>query len=807
MFLTPGAKLARKVDVNTSLYNTIAQTRGEAAAAKSVSACRAFQELRAALHEPPTTEATRLGIKRYLSALHYATVENNIPSVTAVDLLWVNAFDGDDVSVLNDLALDHVAALFNLAVCEATLATVAFRTRRTDRDSVKRTARHFQTAAGYFKAAAALPAPGGIRKVTCDMYPPALKALEFVMLGNAQQALYHIALDAGNANAILAKFAVGARDFYSIAEDSCKEPDVVNTCINGYVGRPAGALAAYFDVVAQSAQANACMDTHDMPQQLARLARAQTSLQAGLTTVTALDTSSLASVATLRSNLVAALESLKKDINTRKEDAETENRKVYFATPATSCPEIIGRQGVKPADVAKVLQEEPVDQRLRVFDELPEPLSAALSGVAAKYSDMVTQTVADEVASINTAALQLQETVLKVEKSISSARASAAAEASRPATVAPPSKLEDERRAIDAVRHAQQSGGLGTLAELQGQVLKLGTETKMQIQDIEKLLQTEEAEDRQLRARIHVTRPTSATLSQPYVAKLSSIRANLEQAANADLIVKRQIDQNAFAVSQLDALNIVGFSPPSAAAPVAPAAGGAQRVEAVVAEMQPKIATGKQLLVQKNVIAQEFEKKKHLDNPYVATAGIPDGDVERCTAAISKEYGALKQQAKSVCEEMDSIAQFLSDANVRLTLPAPRNDDQGNEGQQKMNEVYKHQAAALKFAELMGHLEQGTMFYTREQDVVAVLKRDIEGFVAARRAEAQDLTNAQSAPSTSSYPQQGTLYPTGPPQYPPSNPSYPPSTPSYPPNPHGYQQNPYGGQQSYQGPPGAWRRH
>lgn len=794
MFLTPGAKLAQKVNVNTSVYQAIVETRGEAAAAKTVTACRAFQELRAALHEPPVTEITRRAIKRYLSAFHHLVYTCKIPTTLSTGLLWVNAFDGNDHCIVNDLQIDHVCALFNLGVCEATLAVNSFRTRRTNPNALTDAAKHFQVAAGYFHAASQLPSPGGIRAVTCDLYPPTLRALEMVMLGNAQQALYEITLKK-HANAILARFAVGAKDFYLIAEDCCKDPDVVNTCINGYVGRPAGALAAYFDVVAQSAHANAAKDNHDMAQQLGRLEMAQKSLDTSLDTVTSLDTSSLASVTNLRTNLITELENLKSDIAQRLEDAHSENRKIYFITPAKNLPDIVGRQGVKPANVTNVLTEESVDERLRAFDHLPEAVSPEVSGIASRYADIAAKLVADQVAAISTSAASLQAIVRQAETSIRLARSTAAAVLGHPSQ-APVSTLDEEQKAINALLGLQQKGSLSRLRELQSQVLKLAAETKFQVQSIDIVLQNEGAEDRELRARVYTTRPTSAAMTQSYIESLTTMKGKLEQAASADKVVAAQIDHNAQAISLASKTDLTGFVPPSASTDSFEYAGQSQRVEALIAEMEPEIAKAETSLAERGRVVQEFEKKKQLENPYALTMDIHLGDaeVERCTEIIGREYGDLRQRANALRGEMDRIYQFLSDADVRLKTPNS-NEGKGNEAQLKMNEVYKHQAAALKFAELMGHLEHGIHFYTREQDAIKILRHDVEGFVAARSTEARGLLNLSPGNSRSSG---GNLYPSGPPQYPPGSRRYSPSA-----------QNPHGRSPPYQGNPsnaGAWRR-
>lgn len=758
MFLIPGAKLAQKVDVNTALYNVIVSTRGEEPASKTIPACRAFQQLRAALHEPPTTEATRRAIKRYLTAFNYVINENKVPSVLPIKLLWFNAFDATDHCVVSDINIDHISSLFNLAVCEATLASVAYRQRRTDPEAMKRTARHFQMAAGYFRAASQLPTPGGMRNVTCDLYPLSLNALEMVMLGNAQKVLYEITLEGGTAPAILARFAVGARDFYQIAEESCREPDVVNTCINGYVGRPAAALAAYFDVVAQSAQAAASRDAHDMPQQLARLEKAQKSLNVGLKTIHVLDTSSLASVAALRDTLLEELNTLGTRIATRKEEAEDENRTVYFTVPASKVPEIVSRQSVKPASVENVMSEELLDHRLLPFGGLPEPLSEDASGIVAQYSDMASKEVAEQAALLSTSASHLREAMMQVEEAVSSQRRAALDESSKPEPTES-STLEEEQKAIDAIQFSHDRGGLSSLRELQSQVNSMAGEAKSMVQSTESLLYAEDAEDRQLRARIQVSRPKSADLTQPYWTKLAKIKNNLEQAANADLIVGGQIDGHTAAISALDGIKVLDFIAPSAMTTTSKEPQTLARVDAIAIDAEVHVAAAKEQLERKDSIVQDFEKKRHMESALKITSTISEkgAEVEQVSAIIEREYGELREQSRTACSEMKRIADNLKEAVARLREPT-RGDDTLGEARRRMNDIYKNQAAALKFIELVGHLEQGADFYAKEQDNVVMLKTDIEGYVTARRTEAVEMGNAQSLNTGMGQSQQG-FYP------------------------------------------------
>lgn len=821
-FLTPGAKLARKVDIHSGLYEAVVTTRGEAAAATIVPSCRVLQELRGVVSEPPTTEATRKALVRYVSALDYVQDRVELPAEFPVELLWVNSYDGNDDCAGTDLGLDRVACIFNLGVCEASLAAVAYRARRADPDALKAAARHFQLAAGYMKLAGELPTPGGLRAITCDLYPQALLACEYAMLGNAQQVLYEMTVEENGPALLLARFAAGVRDYYRIAAETCSDPDLISTCVNGYLGRPAAALADYFDVVAQSSQAMACDEAHNMAEQLTRLKNATASCAIGLKTAQELSTVKLASVTELRSRLIAALSKLGGELKERSMTADTENKAIYRVTALERVPVLVGRQSLRSASVADVLNAEPIDERLRGLEKLPSPSAAELSGVPARYTEMAASLVAAEVASLETISSHLREVVVHAESAVGTTRAAAVVVAPPSAHVRGSSSSMEDQRAIEAVRSAQTRGGLKMLRESQAQVLSLAGEAQSQVQSIESLLSTEDAEDRQLRARVHVTRPTSQELQQGYLAKLLEIRNNMEKAANADKLVERQINYHAPAISALSGVDVTGLVPPSAASQSPGAASPNDHMAAIAADLETLLTTAKQMLASKDDLVQELEKVKHLENPIVVTAKVTAGPSEAsdCKHILEQTYGALQKRSELICSDMKHSSQTISDTVVRLKVPVA--DTGASRAQSTMNEVYKHQAAAIKFSELASHLESGGSFYAKEQDVLLMLKGDVEGFCVARGTEAIEIGSMQPAaqmgyngyghhpipPPSAGYPGSGGYQPPAygygvgpsPPHAQGGYQPHPPPPPHQPP-PHPPHQPPY------QGPAGGlWRR-
>lgn len=803
VFLLPGAKLAQKIDVNSALYKAIASTRGEEAAAIAAPACLAFQRLRAALIEPPNTDQVRRDIQRYLRALDYLIIENNIPSNLSVQFQWVNAFDANQHTETTDINIDRVSALFNLAVCEAFLAQSIYRHRRTEPNALKIAARHFQTSAGYFRKAADLPVPGGIRSVTPDLYPVSLKALEMSMLGNAQQVFYFIAFQAGTHPALLARFAIGARDFYINAQESCLDPDIVNTSINGYIGRPAAALAAYFEVVAQSDQAKSHHDAYEMPEQLAHLSHANRVISKAYNTSKSLDASSLASVAQLQTTLLHEIEDLSKDLVKRKEDADEENRKVYFQSPASTLTPIQSRQSVKSADVTTTLVQEELDERLLPFSKLPPPASKEFSGLVSLYSDMVANEVATVVASLNTSAADLRELMNRFEDAIETCRAKALSKAQQGLQGTSSRSLGADKEAINLVEHAKARGGNRTLRELQLQVVNMAGESKAKVQKVESILLTEEREDHELRALISsIQRPSSTELTQAYRGRLSKLQGNVRQAANADAIVADHISEHSQSIFDLEEIDIRGLTESLAGSSPIQSAYLSALVEKIYSHVHPQTLKGKEVLGKKDVIIQAIERKRALDSPreVIAALSTDNLDVDALSAVVEKEYGDSKREADNMREEMSQICSELNDAISKLR-ETPENDDENARAQERMKEVYRLQGAAFKFKEILSHLEQGAKFYAKEQENLETLRNDVEGYATARRTEGDDLRQQYQSgmgPQQTYYPTTSNPYHPGVSPY--SSSQYPGAHHSTPNHTYSSHQPPY----PYSGSQSAW---
>lgn len=789
-FLLPGAKLATKVDVNNAIYKSVLATSGAHTASQLLPATAAFQQLRAPVTEPPTTTVNRQHLLTYLRALDYL-LDHKLPAKLPVQFLWVNAFDPDAQCLSNDINIDKVAVVFNLAVCEACLAQNAYRLRRTDPSSMKTAARHFQTAAGYFGMAASLPVPGGIRNVTTDLYPPALNALQMIMLGNAQQVFYSIAYEAATPPSMLARFAIGARDFYSIAYESLQDPDLANSSIAACMATPSKLLVTYYDAVAHSCQAEAHARAYQMSEQLTQIAHANKLAALALEQVKALDVASLASVVKFREQLLEHAHRLYNDIVQRQQDAEEENRKIYFQSPAASITVIQGRQSVKSADVHSVIAQQTVDPRLKPFEDCLRPLSGERSGFISMYTDMVAHQLASVVAALNTSAADLRDLMKRSEDAVHNSRANALTVAQHTSSVSDESRKSDQN-AVDLVKNAQEKGGMTTIRELQVQVVNMASDVRTQVQKIESLLAAEDEEDRRLRASYPaVQRASSAELTHAYRTKLAKMQADLRQAANADAIVNKLIDKHGQSITDVERVQVRGLDALDPSIYATESANLSARVESIASKMKEEHVTGKGLLARKDNLVEAIETKKALEEPNKILLAIPEEElnVERVEEVVQDEYGFLKDDAQTLRADMLHVCDSLTDIISKLQQ-RPHADRIRMQAEERMKEVYRVQPAAVKFKEIGDHLEQGARFYAKEQDFLAKLLQEINDFSAARRAEADDLRRQYQSGMASHqgyYPSSSNPYSHGVPHY---------TTPSYPGNTNSAQSHPYKRHQS-----------
>lgn len=755
MLPIPGAKSTRKEDVSGLLFEALARERGEAAAAAVVPACRALNELRAFASEPPTTPEVRKALINYLSSLAFLDKEVGLREPLDRDLLWVSGFDASATATCNTLQLDRVAALFNLGVCESSLGVACYRQRDADPSALGRGAGHFTNAAACYKhAASLLPISGLTSDLTSDLTPECLAACEQLSLGNAQALQYvsatHNDPDGKFYENINARFAQSASHYYARAADKCGDARLSATSIRAFVGAPASALAGYYGAQAEMAQARICEKHCRMGEELARLKNARTSLERAREAEKRIDTSGLHYLEPVKRSISESTSKLDIEVTELQAKADKENIHVYFGVDPDRTTKPIAMREAASTDVGAVIAAVPLDSRLHPLKELPAPSSADLSGASSRYAKAAARTVASHVATLTTAAANLREVVVQADAALQGAAvAEAAAAAAAASNASKPIRAPGDIECLRTVRSAKEQGGLGELRRSYDKAIALSRETRDSIRGIEDTLAREEAEDRALRARMHVARPDSRTAAAVFIGKLSQSKADTEKAKNADEVVDAQIKHHEAALQALDRLDIAILADEDPKnGPGSGGVGGNPKSKSAALkaadDLRRLLQRCRATLTESASLTQELEQKQHLENPQAATARLTvsggTGGVNDVEELVRASYADLASRSEALVARMQVDAAAVTRARAYLSSSAGAGGGAGAgaaaRGDRAVEMAYRHQAAALKFDELRAFLADGERFYTNEQAALASLAMEVAAFARARADEA-----------------------------------------------------------------------
>lgn len=301
MFIIPTSKHAKKVDVGLALYNQILEEKGDDFAEQCVADCKSMQKLRGAFDHEANGD-TGKALLRYLGGMQL--IQGVDLSNLKVEMLWTNAFDGEDTHSSRDIDADKMGAMFNMGICEAVEARSKF--LGGDHGSALK---GFEQAGGWFKYAAENVFDG-----TWDVRGGCLRCLTNCMLGNAQMVFYENAKQKYGSH-VMSMLVAGAGQFYTMAEN---EVDGGSS-----IGKQARMMGVYCKVLARELQAKGFRETNDMSNALTCLTETIKEAEQG---VIAVDGIEEMGVEELKAYCIGGLENIVATASEDLENAEEENR-------------------------------------------------------------------------------------------------------------------------------------------------------------------------------------------------------------------------------------------------------------------------------------------------------------------------------------------------------------------------------------------------------------------------------------------------------------------------------------------------
>mmetsp|Transcript_10514 Transcript_10514/g.22253 ORF Transcript_10514/g.22253 Transcript_10514/m.22253 type:complete len:183 (+) Transcript_10514:1-549(+) len=107
---------------------------------------------------------------------------------------------------------------------------------------------------------------------------------------------------------------------------------------------------------------------------------------------------------------------------------------------------------------------------------------------------------------------------------------------------------------------------------------------------------------------------------------------------------------------------------------------------------------------------------------------------------MERVYGQLEAKMKESKSKLDlSCGAFDGFEKERFALSEAGRDSYEHELQRV---VGAHAESAVQWHTLFGHLQQGVQFYTKEQDNLKKMREDVDGFLASRKAQADEILAA-----------------------------------------------------------------
>ncbi|KAJ2991928.1 pH-response regulator protein palA/rim20 [Globomyces sp. JEL0801] len=470
---------------------------------------RILNSLRSSISDPQVHSESANSHLIYFAQLQFLETKFQIDEDhTKLFFTWANAFGRQEFVSSNNLGFEKASVMFNLGAVYSQLADAA---GITNEDGIKKAAAYYQQAAGVYQYIMdSLPSWGITGTANTQ-----LSALSNLMLGQAQEAFLLKAVAGKMKEGVLAKLAIQASTFYSVAHEIAKETENWLCQMEAKKYHLAAMASLY--------KSTECELTGKYGERVAWLQESQSSIKSALD-------KSIVKYLNLN-NLESELKSLSSTIDTALQGANKDNDKIYM--------EMVPKQSdLTPIPPARMVNPTAVPDLKALSAMITKPLFKSLVPLrihqaASKYSfkkDNLIKSLQDKLNEATSLAQRLPGTIEALEQPIG----------------LPPNVLKqsEEVRNLGGPRYIDQSWAtLSSFAKKDWDIVKRCLET----------LDNEEKEDNEMRT-VHGakwTRTPSTVLNRKLREKISEYSQKIDSADKANKIVRNKIDTNMFLIEHL----------------------------------------------------------------------------------------------------------------------------------------------------------------------------------------------------------------------------------------------------------------
>ncbi|XP_056876038.1 programmed cell death 6-interacting protein isoform X1 [Takifugu flavidus] len=616
---------------------------------------------------------------------------------------WKDAFDkgslfGGSVKLaLASLGYEKTCVLFNVAALASQIASE----QNLDNDEgLKTAAKYYQLASGAFGHIKDTVLSALNREPTMDISPETMGTLSTIMLAQAQEVIFLKAASDKMKDAVIAKLANQAADFYGDAFKQCQYKD--NLPKYFYFQEVLPVLAAKHCIM----QANAELHQSALAKQKKRFGEEIARLQhaAELVKTVASRYDEYVSVKDLSDRINRALTAAKKD-----------NDFIYNdRVPEIKDLEHIGKAAlVKASPITTPLSQKFSD----LFEKMvPMAVQQAMTIYNQRKSDFVNRLVGT-----------MREATNLCNGVLASLNLPAALEDLSGDSI--PQSIAEKARSI------VQQGGLQSIEQLIKDLPELLTRNREILDESLKILDEEETTDNDLRAKFNQrwNRTPSGDLYKPLRAEGANFRSILDKAVQADQVVKERYNTHC----EMIALLCKPENELSAAIPSANPTKTLQGSE-VVNMLRSQITKLDEIKKERETLEGEIKAVTFDMSVSFLTALARDGAINEeqlSSTQLEQLYGAYNQRVQASLRTQEELLGQVQTSHQEFS-----NLKQSNAESNQREEVLKKLASAHdSYVEISNNLREGTKFYNDLTEILLKFQNKCSDIVFARKTERDEL--------------------------------------------------------------------
>ncbi|XP_041104212.1 programmed cell death 6-interacting protein-like isoform X2 [Polyodon spathula] len=611
---------------------------------------------------------------------------------------WKDAFDkgslfGGSVKLaLASLGYEKSCVLFNIG---ALASQIAYEQNLDNDEGLKTAAKYYQLASGAFSNIKDTVLSALNREPTMDISPDTVGTLSQIMLAQAQEVFFLKATSDKMKDAIIARLANQAADFYGDAFKQCQYKENLPKEV-------LPVLAAKHCIMQANAEYHQSLLAKQQKKFGEEVGRLQHATELVKTVASRYD--EYVNVKDLSDKIARALTAAKKD-----------NDFIYHdRVPDLKDLEAIGKAALVKSTVIKV----PISQKFTDLFEKMVPL-------AVQHSMSVYNSRKAEI--VNRLIGQMREATNLSNGVLASLNLPAAIEDLSGDSI-PQSILEKSRAII-------QQGGLQSIDQLIKDLPELLQRNREILDESVRILDEEETTDNELRNKFgqRWQRTASNDLYKPLRTEGENLRKFLDQAVQADKVVKERYSNHRDMIALL-------CKPEAELTAAIPSANPAKTLQGseVVSVLRALLANVNEVKMEREKLENDIKSAQCDMTSKFLTALAQDGTINEEAISVTELdniYGGYTQKVQQSLKSQEEILGNIQNSHQEFSTMKQSNAD----ANQREEMLKKLAAAHDSYVELSNNLKEGTKFYNELTEILLKFQNKCSDIVFARKTERDEL--------------------------------------------------------------------